>query len=272
MAEATPIQQRPAVRHITKDDVQSALRAGIADLQAAPSFGLFFGIVFSVVGVAIWIGLIRDGSSYWIFPLAAGFPLLGPFAAVGLYEVSRRLEAGEALEWGPILRAGFRQKNGQLPYFAVLAVFIFLFWIVLARVIFALSFGTASMTNVMSSFAVLFTWNGLFMLFVGSIVGGALAALLFSVSVIGVPLLLDRDVDVVTAMLTSVSATIENREAMLYWGGLIAVAVVVAMLPLFLGMILVFPILGHASWHIYRKVLDPSAKVETDSGAAPETA
>lgn len=271
MTDVMAHSQMPSVNRISKADVQAALKAGIADLQKAPGFGLFFGILFSLAGIAIWIGLINDGSTYWIFPIAAGFPLLGPFAAVGLYEVSRRLEAGEPLEWGPILSAGFRQKNGQLPYFAVLAVFIFLFWIVLARVIFALSFGTASMTNVMSSFELFFTGNGLAMLFVGSIVGGALAALLFSVCVIGVPLLLDRDIDVVTAMLTSVYATIENKEAMLYWGGLIAVAIIVAMLPLFLGMILVFPILGHTSWHIYRKVLDPdiSAQPTSEGQAQP---
>lgn len=256
MTEAISPPPLPAIKSITTTDVRDAIRAGLADFQRAPIYGLFFGAIFSVVGVAIVWALYTGEASYWIFPAAAGFPLIGPFAAVGIYEVSRRLEAGEELSWQAILTAGFRHKNTQLPLFAVLTVFSFLAWIVLARVIFAISFGTAPMTNVMTSFEVLLTGPGLVMLVVGSIAGAALAALLFSISVVGVPLLLDRDIDVVTAMITSFSATVENRQAMLYWGLIVGGAIFLAMLPLFLGMILVFPALGHASWHIYRKVIE----------------
>lgn len=248
----------PTVKSITQADIRDALKAGLSDFQRAPLYGLFFGAIFSIVGVAIASALVRGEASYWIFPVAAGFPLIGPFAAVGLYEVSRRLETGEPLAWGPVLMAGFRQQNSQLPFFAVFTVFAFLVWIVLARVIFAVSFGTASMTNVMTSFEVFVTGPGLIMLVIGTIVGAALAALLFAISVVGVPLLLDQDIDVVTAMITSFKATVENREAMIFWGLLIAGAIAIAMLPLFLGMILVFPMLGHASWHIYRKVIEPA--------------
>ncbi|MEM7509105.1 MAG: DUF2189 domain-containing protein [Pseudomonadota bacterium] len=250
IAAAPPL---PAVNAITKDDIRAALKAGLADFQAAPIYGLFFGLVFSLAGIAIAWALYQGQASYWIFPVAAGFPLIGPFAAVGLYEVSRRLEAGERLSWGAVLSAGFRQKNSQLPFFAVFTIFGFLAWIVLARVIFAVSFGTSSMANVMTSFDIFFTGPGITMLIIGSVVGAALATLLFAISVVGVPLLLDRDIDVVTAMITSFKATVENREAMIFWGVIVAVTTVVAMLPLFLGMILVFPALGHASWHIYRK-------------------
>lgn len=245
----------PQVRAITRDDVKAALKAGLSDFQRAPLYGLFFGAAFSVVGILIAWALFSGEAGPWIFPIAAGFPLVGPFAAVGLYEVSRRLETGEELGWGPVLSAGFRHGNSQLPLFAVFAIIAFLAWIVLARIIFALSFGTAPMTNVMSSFDIFLTWRGLVMLVVGTVVGAALAAVLFSVSVVGVPLLLDRDIDVVTAMITSFKATMENREAMIYWGIFVAIAIAVAMLPLFLGMIVVFPALGHASWHIYRKVI-----------------
>ncbi|MEM6906469.1 MAG: DUF2189 domain-containing protein, partial [Pseudomonadota bacterium] len=203
-AQTSPLQ----VNTITKDDIRAALRQGLADFQRAPAFGLFFGIVFSLAGIAIAAAVYAGNASYWIFPIAAGFPLVGPFAAVGLYEVSRRLEAGEPLSWRGVLLAGFRHQNSQLPMFAVFTVFSFLAWIVLARVIFALSFGTSPVTQIMTSFGVFFTGPGLTMLFVGTIVGAALAALLFSVSVIGVPLLLDRDIDVVTAMITSVQATV----------------------------------------------------------------
>jgi len=256
MTDAVSPPQLPAVKSITSTDIRDAIRAGLADFQKAPIYGLFFGAIFSIAGVAIVWALYTGEVSYWIFPAAAGFPLIGPFAAVGIYEVSRRLEAGEELSWSAILTAGFRHQNSQLPLFAVLTVFSFLAWIVLARVIFAISFGTAPMTNVMSSFAVLLTGPGLVMLVIGTIAGAALAALLFSISVVGVPLLLDRDIDVVTAMITSFSAAVENRQAMAYWGVVVAGAIFLAMLPLFLGMVLIFPALGHASWHVYRKVID----------------
>lgn len=259
MADTTATPPAPAVRTITREDIGAALREGLADFKRAPAYGLFFGAAFSLVGIAIALILYNGEASYWIFPVAAGFPLVGPFAAVGIYEVSRRLESGEPLSWGPVLTAGFRQKNSQLPLFAVFTLFAFLAWLVLARVIFAVSFGPATMTNVLTSFDMLLTPQGVIMLLAGSVVGAALAALLFAVSVVGVPLLLDRDIDVVTAMITSFEATVESRSAMIYWGALVAAAIVVAMLPLFLGMILIFPVLAHASWHIYRKAVEPGA-------------
>jgi uncharacterized membrane protein len=262
MTDATVSLPLPAIRSITRDDVLTAFKSGLADFQRAPVYGLFFGLVFSLVGIAITIGLFFGETTYWIFPIAAGFPLIGPFAAVGLYEVSRRLEASEDLSWGPILSAGFRHGNSQMPMYAVFAIIAFLAWIVIARVIFAVSFGTASMTNVMTTFDVFVTLPGFAMLFLGSVVGAALAMLIFLVSVIAVPLLLDQDIDVVTAMVTSVTATIENRDAMLLWGGIVAGASVVAMLPMFLGMIFVFPVLAHGSWHLYRKSIAKRSDVE----------
>ncbi len=247
----------PVVRSITTNDIRAAIKAGLSDFQRAPMFGLFFGTVFSFFGIAIALGLYHGQASYWLLPAAAGFPLIGPFAALGIYEVSRRLEEGEALEWAPILTAGFRSRSGQLPFFAVLAVFFFLVWIVLARVVFAISFGTASMTNVMTSIQVFATFEGVSMLIVGSVVGAALAALLFSITIVGVPILLDRDIDVVTAMITSFKATVENRLPMLMWALIVAASTMVACLPLFLGMILVFPMLGHSAWHIYRAAVEP---------------
>lgn len=255
MTDTTAAPPVPTVNSITKADINEALRAGLADFQKAPFYGLFFGAVFSVGGILIAWALYQGAAKVWIFPVAAGFPLIGPFAAVGLYEVSRRLEAGEPLSWGPILMAGFRQKNSQLPFFMVFAVFAFLVWIVLARVIFAVSFGTATMTNVFSSIDLFFTFEGIVMLVVGTIVGAALATLLFAISVVAVPMLMDRDIDMVTAMITSFKAAAENREAMGFWAVILVAAIVVAMLPLFLGMVLVFPALGHASWHVYRKAV-----------------
>lgn len=246
----------PRVRSISGEDIRTALRKGLNDFQRAPVYALFFGLVFSLTGIAITGALYSGNAGYWVFPIAAGFPLIGPFAAVGLYEISRRLEAGEALSMRAVLLAGLRHRNSQLPMFAVFSVFVFLVWIVLARVIFAISFGTSPVTNIMTSFDVFLTAPGITMLVLGTVAGAALASLLFSVSVVGVPLLLDRDIDVVTAMISSVQATIENAKPMICWGLIIASATLVGMLPLFLGMILIFPLLGFASWHLYRLMLD----------------
>jgi uncharacterized membrane protein len=245
------------IRQIGTEDVYAALKAGLADFQRAPFYGLFFGAVFSLFGVIIAATLFFGSAGYWILPMAAGFPLVGPFAAIGLYEVSRRLGKDEPLSWGPVLSAGFTSRSGQLPFFAVIAVFFLLVWIVIARVVFAITFGTASMTNVMTSIEVYTTFEGFSMLVIGSVIGAALAGLLFSISVIGVPLLLDRDIDVVTAMITSFKATVENRNAMFLWAIIIAVSVLVASLPLFLGMIFVFPMLGHSAWHLYQATVEP---------------
>ncbi|MEO0752390.1 MAG: DUF2189 domain-containing protein [Pseudomonadota bacterium] len=254
---SNPPAHVPKIRSITTDDVYAALKAGLSDFQRAPIYGLFFGAVFSVFGILMAVLLFYGDAGYWVLPLTAGFPLIGPFAAIGLYEVSRRLQAEEPLNWGGVLAAGFNSRSGQLPFFAVIAVFFLLVWIVIARVVFAVTFGTASMTNVMTSIEVFTTFEGLSMLVIGSVVGAALAGLLFSISVVGVPLLLDREIDVVTAMITSFKATVENRGAMILWAIIIAATVVVASLPLFLGMILVFPMLGHSAWHLYRAVIEP---------------
>lgn len=255
MVDASIPTQAVEPRQISKADVQNALRAGLADFQKTPLLSFFFGAVFSIAGICLALLLARGEVGYWLLPLAAGFPLIGPFAAVGLYEISRRIEAGEPLQLSAILTTIFRSPNGQLPLFMVLVVFFFLAWLVMARVIFAVSFGTASMTNVLTSVEVFFTAPGLVMLAVGSLVGAALAALLFSISVVGVPMLMDRDVDFVTAMITSVRATLDNQSTMLIWGLTVAVATIIAMLPIFLGMVLVFPVLGHASWHLYRAII-----------------
>ena len=248
----------PGVRTIGTDDIKDALRAGVADLAGAPKFSLFFGLVFSALGILIWFLLVFEGSSYWALPLAAGFPLIGPFAAVGLYEVSRRREQGKDLSWSVVLGALIREGKFQVPSYAFIVLFVFLIWVYLAHLVFALSFGLKPLTNVMTSFDLLLSSAGITMLLVGTIVGGAIATFLFVISVVSVPLLMDRDIDVVTAMITSVRAVAASPQTMLIWGITIAGICVLASLPLFLGMIIAFPILGHASWHMFRKVVEPA--------------
>jgi len=258
MATAVQPAPMPRARKLNRDDVLTSLRAGMADFRRAPAFGIFFGSVFTFLGIVIYLQLIVWQSSYWVLPIAAGFPLVGPFLAVGLYEVSRRIEEGEALDWAAVIGVPVRERSRQVPSMAFVALFFYLVWVYMAHLIFALSFGLKPLTNITSSPALLLTSEGIFMLVVGTAVGGALAFLLFAVSVFSIPMLLDREIDVVTAMVASFRAVIENRVAMILWGVVIAIASLVAMLPLFLGMLVVFPLLGHASWHLYRRAFGPA--------------
>ncbi|MEM8869875.1 MAG: DUF2189 domain-containing protein [Pseudomonadota bacterium] len=238
-------------------DVRTSLAQGLQDFRRAPLIGMFFGAVFSVLGIVIYLQLVVWGTSYWALPLMAGFPLIGPFVAVGLYDVSRRLEAGDPIDWGEVLTVIAQERGRQIPSMAFVALFFFLAWVYFAHLVFALTFGLRPLTNISSEPDLLFSGAGLAMLSAGTLVGGALALLLFSISVISVPLLLDREIDVVTAMITSVRSVMDNPQAMLGWGVVVAVLTAVAMVPFFLGMIVIFPILGHASWHLYRKVVLP---------------
>ncbi|MFT3687551.1 DUF2189 domain-containing protein [Paenirhodobacter sp.] len=245
----------PGIRDVPVATVPDILRRGVQDFRRAPAFGLFFSGVYVLGGIVLWWVLGSSGREWGLIPFAAGFPLLAPFAAIGLFEVSRRLERGEPLIWREVLGVVFAQKDRQLPSMAMIVLMMFMFWVFVAHTIFALFMGTRAMTNITSSPEVLLTTpHGVGMLVVGVAVGAVLAAVLFSITVIGLPLLLEREVDVVTAMITSVAAVRANPGTMLGWATTIAVLMFAAMVPMFLGLLVVLPVLGHASWHMYRAV------------------
>lgn len=248
--------QADGIRRIGSQDIRAALALGWADLRRAPAFGLFFAAVYVAGGWLLWWALTTAGQMWWSIPVTLGFPLLGPFVAVGLYEVSRRLETGEALDWPGVLGVILRQKDRQIPSIAAVVVVFFLFWNFLAHMIFALFMGLQVMTNITSSLDAFLTPNGLAMIAVGTAVGAVFSAVLFSMTVVALPMLLDRDVDFVTAMLTSMAVVRANPGPMLGWGILIATLLFAGMVPGFLGLFLVLPLLGHASWHLYRRALD----------------
>lgn len=246
---------RPEILHVDFSDIRAALVAGWRDFIRAPHYGLFFACFYVVGGWLIYWSFTAKGQLVWSLAAGAGFPILGPFVACGLYEVSRRLEVGEALNRTQIFTVIFRQKDRQIPSMAAVIVVFFLFWNFLAHMIFALFLGTATLTNISSSLAVFASVQGLTMLAVGSSVGAVFATLLFSLTVVSLPMLLEREVDFVTAMLTSVGVVTENPVVMLGWGALIAVLLFFGMVTGFLGLFVVLPILGHATWHLYRRAI-----------------
>ena len=244
---------RPVIRTLTLGDIGAVLRAGLADFRRAPQFGLFFSAVYVLGGfVMLWLGA---GHVSWTLATSLGFPLLAPFAAAGLYEVSRRMEQGQPLDWRGVLGIVWAERTRQLPWLGAIIVIYFLFWTFLAHMLFALFMGLSTMTNVSESWDVFFTTNGLMMIGVELAVGAVLAFLLFSLTVVSLPLVLDREVDFVTAMLVSIQTVRENLFVMLVWAALIAVLSLLALLPWFLGLMIVLPVLGHATWHLYRGAL-----------------
>lgn len=246
---------KPEVRILELGDLRAALSAGWRDFRKAPQFGLFFAAVYVAGGWLILYALTATGQVWWTLPAAAGFPILGPFIACGLYEVSRRLETGEPLSWRDILGVIARQKDRQIPSIAAVVVVFFLFWNFLAHMIFALFLGLQAMTNISTSFEVFLTMNGLLMLTVGTLIGAIFAGVLFALTVVSLPLLLAREVDFVTAMITSVSVVLTNPLVMLVWGVLIATLLFAGIAAGFLGLFIVLPVLGHATWHLYRRAL-----------------
>lgn len=247
---------RPIILHVEWEDLRAALHAGWRDFLAAPHYGAFFASVYVAAGwILVW-AFTAQGQMWWVLPASAGFPILGPFIACGLYDVSRRLAAGDALLPSAVFASILRQKDRQIPAMAAVIVVFFLFWNFLAHMLFALFLGNAVMTNVSTSLAVFLTPAGLAMLALGTIVGAVFAGLLFSLTVVSLPMLMAREVDFVTAMLTSLALVRESPMVMLGWGALIGTAVLAGMALGFMGLFLVLPVLGHATWHLYTRAVE----------------
>jgi uncharacterized membrane protein len=264
----TRAPDRPEILHAEWPDITGALRAGLRDFGVAPVFGLFFACFYVVGGWMVTWAVMARGQLWWTLPASAGFPILGPFIACGLYEVSRRIETGERLAHREVLGVIFRQKDRQIPSMAAVVVIFFLFWNFLAHMIFALFMGQATLTNITSSVQAFLTPEGLTMLAFGSAVGAVFASLLFAITVVSLPMLLDREVDFVTAMITSFGVVKESPVVMLGWGAVIAVALFVGMLPGFFGLFFVLPVLGHASWHVYRSTVAWEGEGDPEAEAA----
>lgn len=248
---------KPAPVHVRDDlaaaDLRAALAAGWRDFLAHPFYGMFFGAIYAVTGALVAYALFYRGEVGWLVPITAGFPLIAPFAAVGLYEVSRRREAGDPLSWGAVLGALRGRGDEQLLMMGGFVFVAFSFWVIIAHAIFAIFMAESGMGS--ESLQALVSPAGLTMLAVGTAVGAVLAWFFYVITVISLPMLVDRDIDFISAIIASVQTVKRNTAMMLVWAAIIAATLAVAMVPLFLGLLVVLPVLGHATWHLYRRAV-----------------
>ncbi|WP_158808873.1 DUF2189 domain-containing protein [Beijerinckia sp. L45] len=248
---------RPTVRKIGWPDLSDALAQGFADFSAKPSHMIFLCIIYPVVGLLMARMTARSDLIPLFFPLVAGFALIGPFAAIGLYELSRRRELGLDASWGQVFSLRHAPSLGAIFEVGVLLAVIFVAWLAAAHVIYDATLGPAAPTSVMLFLDDLVaTPAGWALIIVGHAAGAVFAALALTVSVVSLPMLVDKPVGLVTALSTSVRCVAANPMTMALWGLIVAAALIVGTLPLFVGLAIVLPVLGHATWHLYRKLVE----------------
>ncbi|MDE2485890.1 MAG: DUF2189 domain-containing protein [Alphaproteobacteria bacterium] len=247
----------PAVRRITAQDLLASLRKGAADLGATRDDVLFLAVIYPLAGLLMGGLAFRYNLLPMIFPLASGFAILGPLAAVGLYEMSRRREAGEAAGWSTGFAVLRSPRLGSILGLGAILMLIFAAWLAAAYGIYAATLGPAPPRSVGGFLHDVFaTGPGWAMIAIGVAVGFVFAAVAFAVSVVSFPLLLEHDVSMAEAIATSARAVRANPGAMALWGLIVAAALVVGSLPALVGLIFVVPVLGHATWHLYRRTIE----------------
>jgi uncharacterized membrane protein len=257
-------QANPKVRRIGLADLKDALARGLDDFLAMPSHAVFLCLIYPVVGFVLARLVLGYNVLPLLFPLAAGFALIGPFAAIGLYEMSRRRELGLDVSWRHALDVFRSPSLGAILVLGLMLVTIFLVWIAVAQSIYVAYFGytpAASMPDFVHQ--VLTTPAGWALIVVGNGVGFLFAVVVLTLGVVSFPLLLDRDVGAATALLTSIRAVLANPFVIAVWGFIVAALLLIGSLPAFFGLAVVMPVLGHATWHLYRKLIEPAPDTGT---------
>jgi uncharacterized membrane protein len=248
--------EAPAILRIKAGDLKEVLAKGFADFLAMPTYSIFLIVIYPIAGLI----LLRLTFGYdmlpLIFPLVAGFALLGPFAAIGLYEISRRREQGLGPSLGDALNVLETPRFSSIALLGLLLMAVFLAWLITALVIYRLTLGSWTPGSIEEFAAKLFlTTPGLQLIILGCGLGFFFAIFTFAISVVSFPMLVDRKTSALTAISTSIKAVAANPQPMVLWGLFVTAALVAGSLPVLIGLSVVLPVLGHATWHLYRKLV-----------------
>jgi len=242
----------PIARKLKYRDISRAMRAGLRDFSKAPRFGLVFGLAYAAFG---WVLLYLANTleiNYYIYPMATGFALLAPFIASGLYEVSHLLEQNKAVSWKSVVVATKNAGGKDLSWMAVVTTFAYIIWLDIAVALYVIFFGMKPLGVNELVNAIMTTPSGALFFVIGNAAGAILAFIVFSLTVVSLPLLFDKHVDFVTAMITSVKVVIKNPKVMILWAAIIGVLFAISIVSVFVALIVVLPFLGHATWHLYK--------------------
>jgi uncharacterized membrane protein len=246
----------PIIREIQIKDIRNALAEGLNDFLAMPTHAAFLALVYPICGLVLAYATSAQNALQLLFPLASGFALVGPFVAVGLYEMSRRRELGLEISWKDAFNVLRSPSIPSIAALGALLLTIFAIWIIASQWLYTALYGpTPPVFFVDFLQQVASTERGWLLVTVGCFIGFYFAAVTLAISVVSFPLLLDRDAGALMAVATSVKTVRKNPIPMALWGLIVAVALLIGSLPFFMGLTLVIPILGHASWHLYRKVI-----------------
>jgi uncharacterized membrane protein len=257
----------PKIRPISPRNCFTALAEGFDDFLAMPTYPIFVGLFYAVAGIALFAMTSFGNALHLAFPLAAGFALIGPFVAIGLYEMSRRRERGLAVRGRDAFAVLRSPALASILAFGLLLLMIFAAWIFAAELVYVSFYGPNPPSAAVPFLTdVLTTTRGWLLIGVGGLVGFCFAALALCISVVSFPLMLDRDVGLVPALETSLSVTRASPLAVAVWGVVVAAGLVLGSLPLFLGLAVVIPVLGHATWRLYRRAIerDPAHEVAVE--------
>ncbi len=261
----------PIVRKIGAADLKDAVAKGIDDFLAMPTHVIFLAVIYPVVGLLLAAITFGYDLMPLLFPLAGGFALIGPFAAIGLYELSRQRERGVEVSWKHAFGLLRYPSLDAIAAMGLVLMIVFLIWLATAQLLYQSLFGYGSPQSISQFLSdILTTSAGWTLIIAGNGIGFLFAALALTISVVSFPLLLDRDVGAIVAMHTSVRAVLRNPLMMAAWGLFVAAALVIGSLPFLVGLAVVLPVLAHSTWHLYRKVVEPDLSPRQDRHRKPK--